>query len=136
MSILSTIEKCFEKNNIKYFQGNDSNENIINLPYRGINDRESKISIYLEVDEESERIIYKFIKNANKDKQRNEIQEILLDLNSSLNYGVLSMRADSNTIEYRLDQEIVDDKFSFDKYNSNIIICIKVYEELKERDLI
>lgn len=36
MNILANVENVFEEKNINYLKGNDSNANILNVPYRGI----------------------------------------------------------------------------------------------------
>lgn len=136
MNILENVEKVFSENDIKYFKGNDSNENILSVPYRGIQDQKNHIIIYMDVDEKLKMIKFTFAEKKNDKFEISTIKSKLLDLNSSLILGNLSMRSESDTIEYRIDYQLNEDSFSFDKYNIFIVRCIKVYERLKEEDLI
>ncbi len=136
MSILSNVENVFAEKGIKYLKGNDSNANILNVPYRGIINESNHINIYMDIDEEQQIIKFTFECKANSNQEITDIKSKLLDLNSSLNFGNLSMRNDSDTIEYKIDYRVDEDSFSFDEYSKNIIRCISVYENLKEKDLI
>lgn len=136
MNILENVEKVFSENGIKYFKGNDSNENILSVPYRGIEDQKNHINIYMDVDEKLKMIKFTFAEKKNDKFEISTIKSKLLDLNSSLIIGNLSMRSESDTIEYRVDYQLNEDSFSFDKYNKFIVRCIRVYEKLKEEDLI
>ena len=44
-NILDEIKNIFEENGIKYFSGNESNKNIFNLPYRGIENEKNHVNI-------------------------------------------------------------------------------------------
>lgn len=136
-NILDEIKNIFEENRIKYFSGNESNKNIFNLPYRGIENEKNHVNIYMDVDEFQEIIKFMFIEKANKtNKSVEEIKSNLLDINSSLNFGSLSMRSDSDTIEYKVDYQLNGESFSFQQYNKFIVRCINVYELLKKDELI
>lgn len=136
MNILKNVEKVFSENHIRYFKGNDPNENILSVPYRGIEDRKNHINIYMDIDEKLKMIKFTFAEKKNDNINVSTIKSKLLDLNSSLVFGNLSMRSESDTIEYRVDYQLNEDSFSFDRYNMFIVYCIKVYEKLKEEDLI
>lgn len=136
MSILNNVENVFAEKGIKYLKGNDSNANILNVPYRGIKSKSNHINIYMDIDEEQYIIKFTFEGKTNSNHEISDIKSKLLDINSSLNFGNLSMRNDSDTIEYRIDYKVEKDSFSFDEYNKYIVRCINVYEELKENDLI
>lgn len=136
MSLLETIKKIFDENGINYFQGNNDNRNIINVPYRGITDPKDRIEIYLEIDEFLKSIKFFFNEKCNKNMEITEIKSQLLDINANLQSGSLSMRNDSDSIEYRIDYPVFDDVFSFKQYNINIVNCVKVYEMLKGKELI
>lgn len=136
MNILKSVEKTFSEKQIKYFKGNNSNSNILNVPYRGINNKKLHVNIYMDIDEETRIIKFTF---AEKRSEKIDIQDLkskLLNLNSLLNYGNLSMRNNSDTIEYKVEYQMNNEEFSFDSYNMFIIRCICVYEKLKEEDLI
>lgn len=90
----------------------------------------------MDIDEEQQVIKFTFEGKANNNHEISDIKSKLLDINATLNFGNLSMRNDSDTIEYRIDYKVEEDSFSFDEYNKNIIRCINVYENLKENDLI
>ena len=136
MNILSNVENVFAEKGIKYLKGNNSNSNILNVPYRGINNKNNHINIYMDIDEEQQVIKFTFEGKANNNHEISDIKSKLLDINATLNFGNLSMRNDSDTIEYRIDYKVEKDSFSFDEYKKNIIRCINVYENLKENDLI
>lgn len=136
MNIRDAIKSKFDEKGINYFQGSNKNENIFNVPYRGIQNRNNHINIYLDVDEELKIIKFTFIEKMNSVNEEIDIKSKLLDLNSSLNFGSLSMRSDSDTIEYKVDYQLYDDDFSFDQYNKFIVYCVTVYEKLKEEGII
>lgn len=136
MSILSDVENVFAEKKIKYLKGNDFNANILNVPYRGIKNKNNHINIYMDIDEEQQVIKFTFEGKSNNNHEIAEIKSKLLDINSTLNFGSLSMRNDSDTIEYRIDYKVEEDSFLFDEYNKYIVRCINVYEKLKENDLI
>lgn len=136
MSILNNVEKVFAEKGIKYLKGNNSNIGILNVPYRGIRNKNNHINIYMDIDEDQQIIKFTFEGKANDNYEISDIKSKLLDINATLNFGNLSMRNDSDTIEYRIDYKVEKDSFSFDEYNRNIIRCINVYEKLKENDLI
>ena len=136
MTIFESIEKTFNEKKINYFKGNNSSDNIFNLPYRGILKPKNHINIYMEVNEELRIITFTFLEKAKNGKDDVTIKTKLLDLNAILAYGALSMRSDSDTIEYRIDYQLNDDDFSFDQYNRYIVRCIKVYEKLQEDEII
>ena len=136
MSLLENIEKIFNDNEINYFKGNKGNQNIINVPYRGIINPNSRVDIYLDVDEFLKLVKFTVVEKYNRRKDISEIKSQLLDINANLQSGFLSMRSDSDTIEYRTDYTVVEEGFSFKQYNMIIVNCVKIYEMLKERELI
>lgn len=135
--LLDDVKKTFAEHKIKYFSGNNSNENILNLPYRGIENTQNHVNIYMAVDNKLNVIKFMVVEKANMpSKTEAEIKSKLLDINSTLNFGALSMRNDSDSIEYKIEYELFDEPFSFSLYNKYIVRCITVYEKLKEEDLI
>ena len=60
MSILNNVENVFAEKGIKYLKGNDSNANILNVPYRGIKNKSNHINIYMDIDEEQHIIKFTF----------------------------------------------------------------------------
>ena len=136
MNIRKTIEKTFESKKIKYFKGNGENDNVFNLPYRGIIVESNHINIYMEVIEELGIIKFTLIEKANMKIDINELKARLLDINSKLNFGTLSMRNESDTIEYKVDYQLCDSEFSYEQYNKFVARCITMYEELKKLELI
>lgn len=136
MSIIEDIEKEFNKNDIKYFKGGDKLDPVLNVPYRGIDNPKNHINIYVSTDEELKIVKFTFLERANKNIAIEIIREKILDLNSHLYFGTLSMRSDSNTIEYRIDYQLNDAIFSFKKYNIFIIRCVETYELMQKEDII
>ena len=137
MSIIKDIETAFKQNGIKYLKGSNIKEQIFNVPYRGIANPQNHINIYIDVDEESRLVVFKLVEKLNKSMDIEDARTKLLDLNSNLNLGTLSMRSNSDTIEYKADYQLNENcVFSFDKYIVFIIKCIDVYEEMKNKDLI
>lgn len=135
MNIYDIIKNTLDEHDINYFQGNNASEKIFNVPYRGIKNRSDHVNIYLDVDEELKIVKFTFIEKVNKSNGDIDYTKIL-DLNYSLKLGSLSMRSDSDTIEYKLDYQLFDDVFSFEQYNKFIVYCITVYEKLKEEGII
>lgn len=108
----------------------------MNVPYRGIKNQKNHISIYMDIDENSKTIKFTFTEKKNNKIDISVIKSKLLDINSSLNFGNLSMRTNSDTIEYKIDYQLNQESFSFEQYNIYIIRCINVYEKLQEEELI
>lgn len=136
MSLLQEIKNSFDEREIKYFQGNAQNENIINVPYRGIKNEKNIINIYMEIYDDLNLIKFSFSEELNDNVNITHAQSELLNLNASLNFGKLAMRLNSHTIEYEIKYLINQDSFSFEEYTIYIIRCINVYEELRENGLI
>lgn len=137
MSIAKKIETIFQQHDIKYLKGNNIEEQIFNVPYRGISNPKNHINIYIGVDENTKIIMFKLIEKLNRSMDIEEARIKLLDLNSALNLGSLSMRSNSDTIEYKVDYQLNDiSSLSYDGYITFIIKCIEVYEEMKKRDII
>jgi hypothetical protein len=135
MSLQKNIEKIFDEHGINYFKGNKGNENILNVPYKGIKDPENRINIFLVIDEDAMVVKFTFSEQSNRAMAVENVKSQLLDINASLDFGFLSMKSDSNSLEYRLDY-LVRDEFLFEQYNKFIVRCIKVYETLKDRAII
>lgn len=136
MSIREQAEKILLENNIKYFKGSGETENIFSLPYRGIKNPENHITIYMEFIEDMNIIKFMLIEKANKSMDINGIKSALLNINSMLNFGALSMRNDSDTVEYKVYYQLGENGFLFDQYQKFIICCIRTFEDLKNDDLI
>lgn len=136
MTILENIEKTFNENKIRYFKGVDETKQILNVPYRGIDNETNHINIYIDIDEELEIITFTFLESANKNIDIETIRDKLLNLNSQLVSGALSMRSNSNTIEYKLSYQLKDKNFSFEQYNIYIVKCVQVYEMMQKEDII
>lgn len=135
MKIIENIEKSFNENKIYYLK--ESNHSIVyKLLYCGIEKKENRIKIYMDVDLQNGVLKYLFAEKSNNKIDIATIRERLLDINSTLTLGSLSMRKESNIIEYRIDYQLNGNQFSFKKYNQNIVICIKVYERLQQEGLI
>ena len=135
MKLIEEILNSFKKNDVIYF-GNDEESGIINVIYSGLNNADNRISIILTVNEDSNIVTFIFIKKIKDDTDKMEIMSKLLDLNSCIANGVLSMKTSSNNVQYKIDYFVNDDHFSFDKYNIYILACIMLYERLQEENII
>lgn len=136
MGLIKDIEDVFNENKVKYFKGNNDTSNIINVIYRGIKNKENHINIYLDIDESSNCIRFIFTEKCNPSADLDMVKSQLLDLNATIPAGTLSMRNESDSIEYRADYIVAEDKFSFKTYNIFIVHCVKVYESLQEKEII
>lgn len=138
MSTLKDIESVLNEHHIKFFKGNENTntKNIFNLPYRLVNDESGHINIYMEFIEDLNIIRFMFIEKANNKIDINSIKSALLDINSSLDFGVLSMKNESDTIEYKIDFQLGENGFTFIQYQYFISRCIRIYEKLKKDGLI
>lgn len=136
MNILNSVENMFKQKGVKYLKSNNSNANILNVLYQGIKNKKNRINIYMDIDEDLQIIKFSFTEKMNNTYKISDIAPELLDINSSITFGNLSKRRDSEAIEYRIDYQINNNSFSFGDYNKNIIRCINVYEKLKEDKII
>ena len=136
MNVREQAEKILSENNVNFFKGYGETENVFNLPYRGISNSKHHINIYMEFIEELNIIKFMLIEKANKNIDLNDLKSSLLNINSLLNFGTLSMRNDSDTVEYKVDYQLNTEDFSFEQYQKFIVCCIKTYENLKNDDLI
>lgn len=135
MNLLKKVKETLDEKKINYFQGNEENTNILHLPYRGIVNKHTHINIYMEILSSIDLIRFTWIAKSNSMADISELKSQLLDLNSSLNIGSLSMKNDSDSILYKADY-VIESDFSFDTYNFYIVQCVKIYEKLRERDII
>lgn len=134
MSILENVQKVFDEKKIYYFSAKNTEDNLLYVPYRGITDKNNRIDIYLEILEDLNIIRLNFIEELiNKE---DSVKSILLDLNASLSFGTLSLRNNSNLVEYRVDYQLNNNPFSFEQYQQFIICCINIYEKLKAEHII
>lgn len=136
MILIQNITDILDKNGIKYFQGNDQNANIINLPYSGIKNKKNHIQIYLEILSSANLLRFTIIEHSNKNIETSELKSQLLDLNSYIDMGTFAMKNDSDTIIYKIDYILDKDGFNFFIYNFYITQCIKAYEILQEKEII
>lgn len=137
MSILEQVESTLNEKHIKYFKGNGTSSNIFCLPYRSIDYQRAYTTIYMEIIEDTYTIKFTLAEKANVDKDISSIKNDLLDLNSDLNFGSLSMQNGSAIIEYRVDYQLDDGaEFSYITYNVFIVRCLNVFDELRKRNLI
>ena len=136
MGTQENIEKVLNENNIKFLKGNKDNDNVYNLPYKGFENKSYHINVFMEIIEEFDIVRFMLIEKANKEIDINAIKSSLLDLNSMLKFGILSMRNESDTIEYKVDYKLGDEGFEFDQYIDFVILCLKMYETLKKDNLI
>lgn len=134
MNMLEKIQKVFDEREIYYFNSNNTQDNLIYVPYRGIKDKDNHIDIYLEIHEELRIIRFNFIEKVIY--KRDDVKSLLLDINATLNFGSLSIRNDSDLVQYRVDYQLGDDEFSFEQYKRFIVCCINTYEKLKEESII
>lgn len=136
MNILNEIEKVFNENNVRYKKETDKKNKILKVIYRGIGNEKNRITIYIDTNNPLNLINFFFLAKINESVSIDIVREKLLDLNTKLVLGTLSMGSDSNIIEYRLDYSLNDHIFSYDVYNRNIVLCIKVYERLQKEGII
>lgn len=131
-TITNNVEKMLNENKIKYFKGKDVD--IYNIPYRGIKNPNNHVFIYLTIDNDLDIVIISILEKANKNRDLFEIKSQLLDLNADIQFGTLSMRNNSDSIEFVIKQQL--GSFSFEDYKTSIIQCVNIYEKLKAESII
>ena len=134
MSILDGVQKIFEEKDVYYFRGRNTEDNLLYVPYQGIEDKNNHVDIYLEIFEDLKVIRFTFIEKISH--RRDEVESVLLNLNADLNFGSLSLRSETDLVEYRIDYQLGEDAFSYEQYKKFIICCISIYEKLKSEYII
>ena len=130
------IEKMLKENGIKYFSGKNETQNILTFPFVGIKDENNHVFVYMELDKKNKMVTFRIAEDVNKDKDINVLRTELLDLNSRLNVGSLSMSSDSDIVEYKIDLIVGEAELDYKLFLRHIIYCVHLYEKLKEDALI
>lgn len=114
---------------VKFFEPNDENASLI-IPYYGL-DKNTSINIYCDIINNLNLIKLGFISEINKEIDINTLKSGLLDLNSKIILGSLSLEAESNKIKYSIDYVIDDENdLTKAKYNNYIYQSLSVYSQL------
>lgn len=130
------IEKMLKENGIKYFSGKNETQNIFTFPFLGIKSEENRVLVYMELDKKNRIVIFRIAEDVNKNKDMNELKTELLDLNSRLNTGSLSMSSDSDIVEYKIDLYLGANDMDFKQFMKHIACCVHIYEKLKDDAII
>lgn len=130
------IEKMLKENGIKYFSGKNETQNIFSFPFKGIKNEDNHVFVYMELDKRNRTITFRIAEDINKDKNINILRAELLDLNSRLNVGSLSMSSDSDIVEYKIDLVLGEADLDYSSFLRHVIYCVHMYEKLKDDALI
>lgn len=120
---------------IKYFKPSDDSNQII-IPYK-VFKTENKLNVFCEIYDELDLIKFGFIQNKNPQVNSYELKSGLLDMNSKIMFGTLSLEENSNIIKYSIDF-IVDEEtdLTLKNYRNKILMCLDVYTKLLEKEYI
>ena len=136
--IKKTLAKKFdefvERNELKSLRDTDGIHYY--LPYSP-KEKKNRIMIFAHIFEESRIIKIGFRAPLKEENDIDDIRMILLDLNSRLKMGALSLEKDSNEIIFSIDYTVEDDEnIDVERYHRIILYNISMYFDLLKRQLI
>ncbi len=130
------VESFIKDEKIRAFSETDKSHYII--PYRW-KSKNIKLTIYIDIYEQQHlfKISFKSKIKESSSYGMNEIKDTLLDLNSKLLLGTISLQSNSNTLVYSIDYNIEEDKEISEKtYNKYIMYCFTLYDDLITKNII
>lgn len=124
-----------KKNNIHSLK--NTNQKYFYMPYKS-DKKNIRVYIFANIIDEMNTIKFGFQGILKVDKRNlDETREHLLDLNSRLTTGALSLKKNSNVVEYSINYTVEDDEdIDIERYNRIIVFCMNLYFDLYDRKII
>ena len=125
------IENLLKENNLIYYKRELNTGAIFIVPYRLV---KFGVKLHIKIIIDNELKYYKMGFDCKKSNDE-ELTEKLLNLNSKLQDGVLSISTDSDEVSFRINMNICDE-LVWETYKNILYQCFAVFIKLFDGELI
>lgn len=132
IQFILNFEEFFEKKDIIFYKRETNNYTVFLLPYR-IKDINVKFTIHLTIFKHDSLCRMSFSEKLNDEK---DFSKELLEINSTLMDGSLSVAPNSNNVSFNINFVANDEKNVEMIYNDKIYLCFSVILKLYNKNII
>lgn len=127
------LEDFFNKNDLVFYKREEKSSTIFLLPYR-ISKQKLRVDIRILAIDNSNMCRMSFTKRLNL--TNNDFSEELLNMNSELINGNLSVASNSKHVLFNVNFSIDDEENVKKEYEKNLYMCFGVLTKLYNKDII